>query len=245
MIDVYWSQYYCDGETGGTHLLSEPPELVAKDLIKGNHIKGAGFKMYSKCNAYIKFFQNTYVIKSNFDLDLQHTVDSNGNVGISSINKTQKFFDEKLSILFYEKEQQLIQPSIYTIFFSESDISISQSPAFFHNNDFTNNTVLAVGEMNISKWYRPLQPAFFMKNDTVDIKVGDALYYVKFNTDEKIRFRHYDTNDKLNRYHQECTFLKEFKSNIGLKKLYSMFTKRNYNKKILTEIKKNLTGDFE
>ena len=244
MIDVYWTSFAEMDK--GIDLLSQAPVLVTKDIKEGGHIKSNGFDEYTHCPSYAKFFQNTYVIKSNFDLTLEHNVDENGNVYVNLVGKSQDFFNKHITITDYEQEQQLIRPTIFNTFFTDKDVDIAITPAFLHDNGFIRNAMVPPGGMNISKWFMPLQTAFFMKSNRVDIKVGDALFYVKFDTSgEPIRFNHFEMSDKLKEYQKECLGVRNFRSNLGLSKLYNLFTKRNYNKKIMKEIKNNLTGDFK
>jgi hypothetical protein len=244
VIDVYWNSYA--EMSKGVDLLSTPPVLVTKDLREDGHIRSKGFEEYTHCPSYSKFFQNTYVVKSNFDLTIEHNVDDNGNVWVNLVGKDQQFFNNNITITDYEKEQQLVRPTLFNTFFSEKDVDISITPAFMHVNGFTENAMVPAGGMSISKWFMPLQTSFFMKSSVVDIKVGDALYYIKFNTGgDPIRFKHFDMSDKLKEFQKECLGVRNFKGKMGLSRLYNLFTRKNYNKKIVDEIKKNLTGDFE
>jgi hypothetical protein len=117
-------------------------------------------------------------------------------------------------------------------------------PAFYHDNDL-NNHYITSGKFNISKWFRPLYPNIILKGSKLKIEKGDALFYIKFHTNENINFKHFEQTEYLNSLSKDCLNVKSVIPHMGLDKLYKLFTRRNQNKKVLREIKKNLTGDFE
>ena len=241
MAEVYWS---FNADNINTDLIIEKPCNALVDLKKNKYFKGLDMKVYSKCSALPEYFKNVLVIKSLCDFTLRHEVDVDGNVVIKT-NKPQKFFDDNIQIETYEKEQQVIQLNWNWYFFSEEKIEISITPAFMHENNFTKNTTFLPGKMNISKWFRPIRPGFKMDTSEVNVKRGDALFYVHFNTDEKIDLKHFKWDGLIANYQSGCLHVKNLVERLSLKKLYDMFEKRNFNKKIMKEIKKNLTGDFE
>ena len=72
---------------------------------------------------------------------------------------------------------------------------INQLPAYYDNNDYTNKTNTITASFDIGNWFRPAgKPVFQIKKDvtTIDIKEGDALLYIKFNTTEKIKLIEFD-----------------------------------------------------
>jgi hypothetical protein len=248
MIDIFWTSYVGneDNRDGpGMDLLKQKLVPVIEDLKNDNHIRGKGFNGYTRCPSYPSFFKNTFVIKANYDLILHHTVDSMGNASLTTPKKRQEWFNENIWTTEIEKEQQLVQLFDWKIFLSDNDVSLSVMPAFLHSNTFTNNVLVLPGKMNISKWFRPVSPAFIMKSDKVELRHGDALFYVQFHTknDVSVNFKHFEYTEEIRKYEEECMSVKKYKPKMGLKKLYSLFIKRGYDKKILSKIKENLT-DF-
>ena len=65
----------------------------------------------------------------------------------------------------------------------------------YDNNDYTNKTNTITASFDIGNWFRSAgNPVFRIKKDvtTIDIKEGDALLYIKFNTTEKIKLIEFD-----------------------------------------------------
>jgi hypothetical protein len=237
MVDVYWT---CDNVNS---LLVEPLKSVVNDLKKNNFLFGEETKNYYKCPGYTNFFKNTFVIESSMSFELTHTINPNGSPNIG-VNRDQKFFDDNILVDKLSDIQQMIHINQFHYFFSEQDIEISVMPAFYHDNDL-NNHYITSGKFNISKWFRPLYPNIILKGSKLKIEKGDALFYIKFHTNENINFKHFEQTEYLNSLSKDCLNVKSVIPHMGLDKLYKLFTRRNQNKKVLREIKKNLTGDFE
>ena len=246
-MNVYWSylasnDFTKETQNHGADLLLERPTNVINDINKNNHIRSEAYLRYIKCPAYPEFFKNVYAIKCDTDFTLQHKIVNE--IATLTTDNSQEFFDDAFSIREYTKDQQLIQMNWNWMLFSDSDIDVSVMPAFLHDNNFVRNTTILPGKMNISKWFRPIQPAYIIHDD-IEVKTGDVLFYIKIHTKDKIDLKHFDMSKKLKSLSNECLGLKNFKPNLRFSKIYEIFTKRNYNKKILKEIKKNLTGDFK
>lgn len=236
-MNIYWSS------RGINPLLLEPPTNVLQELKKSNFLHGEETSGYYRCPGYTEFFKNMYVIKSTIDFELEHIVDDDGSRVV--INKDQNFFDENIFVEKYSKEQQMIHINSFLYLFSEKDVDVSVMPAFFHESDLYKEHYIVSGKFNISKWFRPLYPNIILKSNKLKIKRGDALFYLKFHTDESINFKHFKLNETILGFSVDCLNLKHNVSNMGFKRLYNLFMRKNYNKKIMKEIKKNLTGDFE
>jgi hypothetical protein len=75
-------------------------------------------------------------------------------------------------------------------FCANESVTLTVMPAFLHKNKFLNNINVIPGEFDISKWFRPCDFAFEIIDDSQELtfKRGDPLYYIKFNTNKKIKF---------------------------------------------------------
>lgn len=247
-IDVFWTFDSTDlqGESTkqnfGFDLTLQKPELVTTYLNKTSFFKSDSAKMYSRCPGYAEYFKNTYVIRSPSELNLVHSIeDQTPNI---SCKQSQYFYDNNLEIKAYEKEQQVVQLNWFWWFFTAENVEIQQLPPFFGGEKLNSKATFLSGQMNISKWFRAIQPAFIMNEKNIDISIGDPLFFIKFNTSEKINFKHFNMTSSIKEYSNSCVGFKRTKENMSLKRLYALFANRNYNKKIISEINKNLTGDF-
>ena len=232
-INIYWG---FEGASG-TQLLLEPLVPVLKDLKTNNNtIQGKGFEEYQRCPGYIKYFNNTYVAKAVSDLTITHSVHNN-EVRLEGNSLNLKVYPPTS----YDKDYQLIQIAWNWLLFSDTDIEVSQIPSTLHSTE-VNNVFSASGTMNISKWFRPIRPAFFMRrNSTINIKTGDALFYLKVHTHKPVQLKNFEVTEEVWKLAKDCTDVKDHKKRMSLKALYSLFVNRKYPSKVLRTIKRNLT----
>ena len=124
---------------------------------------------------------------------------------------------------------------------------LTQLPAFYDSNSFTNNTFSISGSFDIGRWYRPSgKPAFIIRPDSkkITIKQGDALLYVKFNTQDKIKLIEFDDREFIAMKERSpewvCGTLKRHTNSIlSLAKCYDLFDQYKMRRRILKTIKKN------
>ena len=115
-------------------------------------------------------------------------------------------------------------------------------PAYLEDNNLINNTTLFIGKYNCGKWYRTLNPCYIAKNNKIEVKRGDTLFYLKFHTNKKINLINYKFSNNLEEYMNSVLKVKDYVKNLSLNYVYNLFLKKRYNKRILKEIKNNLTG---
>lgn len=240
-IDIYWSNSYFESEVTELAffpLISLYKDVFDKDLNNFNQLDDKAkknLKRYIQCPASQKELKNIYVVKAPHDLQL--------------------FWDEKtdrlaakivkrknLNQLVHIRGKGLITIKWASTFFCKDNIEMSQIPAYYHDNDFINSTFLTSGKFNISKWFRHVDPTFIMKKRKINIKRGDALFYVKFHTNKKVNLKHFNMNEKLHHYENVTTSLKMDVPFLPLESAYELFLEKKYNSRILKEIKNNLTG---
>jgi|SaaInlStandDraft_5_1057022.scaffolds.fasta_scaffold85216_1 hypothetical protein len=238
-IKIYW------GFKGpaGSQLLVEPMVGVLKDVsVNKDTLSGIEYEEYKKCPAHIKYFKNTFVVKAFTDITLEHRVLVDGMATLSSPTHDQEGYNAHVDARIIENSDfQLVQLEWNMFMFTDKDIEVSQIPATIHVNPFLRDTIQVSGIMNISKWFRPIRPAFFIpKNGSVTIKRGDALYYIKVHSTEPLELIQFNMGEELENLANDCLLLKLHKSRASLKSLYGWFTKARYQTRVLNGIKKNL-----
>jgi hypothetical protein len=111
----------------------------------------------------------------------------------------------------------------------------------FEDNEITKRCKIIPGSFDIGKWFRPLEFAFYLKDEFDEFKVNydDVMYYIKFNTNEKIVFKQFIPNEQLNFYMNGCMNTTRYIEG-EYKTLNNFYKKFTYKKKVLKEIKRNL-----
>ena len=143
--------------------------------------------VFLKCPAHTDFLKNTFVFKSPIDISLH--IDVSDNVAkIWSNNLDQRIFEKLIDGRFLTKEESgnnqhpIIGIDFLNYFTADASTLLTVTPAYFHYNDFTNKTTIIPGEFDISKWSRPIECVFEVKQniESIEIKKGDAICYFKF-----------------------------------------------------------------
>lgn len=235
-ITVYWTNAL-EGFPSSELSHFSPNYKVRKHLIDrfSNVSEGDDIKNYFRCPSASKTMNNLYGIRSHRD----YRVEKIGSA-YSTSDVTKEQFDNNIRIR--NSASDLIDLKWPLLLFSEDELEIEMLPAFFENTEFSRETTLLPGGFDISKWFRSIEPSILHHKKVLNIKRGDIIYYIKFKTDRRIEFKHFEYTRELEKYHHSVTDFKYFKKNLPMKALYNIFREKKYNKRILKHIKSNLTG---
>ena len=227
---VYWANFGLLDRLQRTNLLVEPPVRIMQTFHKEISYDSGGFS-YKACSAAKNLFQNTFVIKSPFDVDAKITDN-----------------------IVYEKNQLITlrnptYENIYSveydfswIFFSEESVEIVQTPAYMHQTLASKYGIAASGSFDINKWLRPINATFNLHKDINEFKVkkDEPLFYLDFKTNRKVILKQFDLTLDLYNLANATAELKQFFPFESLETLYNRFTRSNRHKKVMQEIHKNL-----
>jgi hypothetical protein len=162
----------------------------------------------------------------------------NGQLGTDDFDQT--FFERHVNVKSLEKKLFSFQQS-FIFFTDEESLPVTMSlPPYFEDNNITDRCIVLPGELDIGKWFRNTDLAFYLKNDCDEFHIdeGEIYCYMKFHTDKKINFIQYRQTDKLNNLLLDVLRSKHNKKKIfSIEKFYSMFSSK---KMILKEIKENI-----
>lgn len=235
---IYWAGY---GEN------KNPPHVPSKYIPSINFLEPEKvFNMickeydgFTKCPAFTDHLKNVYSLKFPIDYNLSY---ENGMYTSDMYN--QDFYDSYILHRSPNLKKPLISIKSWYYFFTENEnLELSVTNAYFSDNDFTKKTFIIPGSFDIAKWPRPIECAFTLREDfkTLNMKRGDDYLYVKFNTDEKIKFKRFYMNEEIyNDYINmiSARHVKPFRK-IGLYYYYDLYIKSKYKKLLLKKIKEN------
>ena len=234
---VYWcipkSPYY---------LNFTQPEPLIKDInaLKESIVTTAPESDFVKCPAVHNHVRNTFVIRSPIDL----TFISDGKEVLTK-NYNQEIFDN-LFIIRDVPSGFLSLTITDAFFFTEEDCEMTLTGAYLSNNDASKYLSVLPGVFNISKWFRNIDFACFIRefNKEINIKQGDPLMYLKFNSKEPIVFKKFYYTKEIAEISsiviKQKVFQKEKSINTYLETVYNLFTKSKIKNRLLVEIKRNL-----
>ena len=233
MKTVYWSKFNLLSEVN-SQIFDLEPKPVHSEYVKkiGKPIDSSS--NWLSCPAVINYTKNTFFIKNPLDVSVR--INANNTVDAKTPGSAMllgiRDFNEKSIVLDY-----FINISL----FSESVISVSQISPYMEDN-LSKGSYLIPGKFNIGEWFRPLNASYFIKDKDVDfiLKKDDPLYYLVFDTDDKIEFKEFYYTDSLIEIVNSTVGLKRYKKNIPLMNLNDMFKEQKLDKIVLKEIKKGL-----
>ncbi len=238
MKTVYWAS---SPETDTNAYISElkysSPVNVLKDLKPAEFFGDTA----SKCPAIIDDCKN--IFKINSPIDFSVTFNNNFTKYETKYDYGNDFVHNFIGP-FNEGIIQLSSPTY--LFFCEEELTMTQLPTYYEDNNFVKNCMGISATFNISKWFRVVKPSFKFKKDsyTIDIDTNTALMYLKFNTDEKIKLVRFNASAIPDSIMLNLMSFKFQKKNplvpTKLSEIYHAFVKAKYHKIITNKIKENL-----
>jgi len=188
---------------------------------------------FLKCPAFTSLIKNTFVVRSNHDYEIQWDKEK---LNFKSSVYDQIYFNKYLNVRNIETGLiSYLQPNIFL--FAEKSLEMELFPAFMHNT--LNRHTVIPGKYNIGKHFRKLECAIqFFHSDTIKIKENDALYYIRFLTDEKIEFKRFMIDEKS--FQPLINYFIEKRKHVQRILPLKWYYDRSIREKILKEIKNNL-----
>jgi len=237
-IDIYWGGYMSLKHSElaiikPVPLFKEIYNNISKKDLDKESLKN--YQLYFKCPAAKKEHENIFAVKAprEFSFEWDPKLKKYSSKYITNPQILKQFL--------FVRGGAMASLGYFNYFFSEENIEMSQLPAYYNENNFVNSVFLTSGKYNISKWFRHVDPSFIMKKNKIDIKRGDTLFYVKFHTNKKVNLKNFNVTKGILDFAKKTTDLKLFEKNLALEKMYKIFCSRSLNKRILKEIKNNLT----
>jgi hypothetical protein len=233
MKTVYWSKFNLLSEVN-SQAFDLKPRPIHSEYVKNIGKPSDASVNWLACPAVTSYTHNTFLIKNPLDLSVR--INANNTVDAKTPGASMllgiRDFNEKSIILDY-----FINISL----FSESEISVSQISPYMEIG-LNQVSSLIPGKFNIGQWFRPLNASYFIKDKDVDfvLKKDDPLYYLSFDTEDKIDFKEFYYTDALAEIVNSTVGLKRYRKNIPLMSLYKIFKEQKLDKIVLKEIKKGL-----
>lgn len=231
-ITVYWA--CCEDQW----MMAEEPSSVAKAFYSKNIISEEyPSSQINYCPSFNKNLHNLFAIKSLYDYEftISHTIEGSFDVKSSYLN--QEFYNKHVKVR--DPVHKFFSFRNSYIFFADCDslnVTFYEYP-FLEDNNITERCMIVAGQFNIAKWFRNTEFAFYLKQDfdTFKIERGEVYSYVRFHTDEKIKFKQFRYTKLLKEYNEEGFALNGFMRTLS--NYYNFFKNKRF---ILQEIKKNL-----
>lgn len=237
MIDVYWSPWVSADIYDGMNMVYEdiyPLSRYYNTLMEKRNIHDN----FLKCPAHVNYTKNIYCLPQPFEINAVIDRDRITDIATNKASNLNHFYEIKSPSLL---DSCTININSSWIFFCEKSLVVESMPAFMHNTGLSKGGFYVPGTFDISKWFRPLDAAIQLWNNTTSISCnrGDPLFYIKFLTDEKINLKRFNLTQDIRNIANGCVQVKRYTTIKNLDKLYQMFTGRGKHKQLLKLIKEN------
>lgn len=225
---IYWSTNFTD--YGGDLSIIPPSNLFAE--MQAKH-KGTSADLYLRCPSAIDELRRTFVIRSPLDIRIYY---EDGHMACSDF--PEHVAREVIVPLSDDGTLFTIGPAISL--FSDEPLEIAQIPAYAHENPFSHIT-LTSGNFDIGQWLRPIVSGIVNpKHKTINIRRGDALYYIRLGSAKNVSWQRFEMSDKMHKYCNDAIQFKTIMPNRTLGHLYDLFNGSKRRNRVLSEIKSNM-----
>ena len=227
-INVYWACFEDEW------LRAKPPIEVKK-----LHFNTDAFQETEviRCPATRDFLHNYYGLKSIYTYDIHMDDDK-----LWSEQYDQTFFNNHVNIRSKTSKTKCLSfISRFIYFTDEESLLMSFEQPFLEDNSVNDTCIVFPGKFDIGKWFRPTDFAFRFKSKTnhFSVKENDIYCYLKFHTEEEIKFTQFRTSKAIFDFTLDVINARNNQPNKyrPLEYRYESFSTKNL---ILQEIKKNI-----
>jgi hypothetical protein len=235
-MDVFWSTVYpMEVYADYNMLYREPQPLLAELLAERGSENPHDF---FACPAFHLHAGNMFVIRSTLDANVAMSPE-----GFTPLDEKSKVSAQLFSFMHpTRKGYRTILFDHRMLFFSADPLTLATYPAYMHRTEVQAKLCYVPAAFDISRWLRPLQGTFEVPQQTSSIKIqqDDPLYYVKFETTEKVRLRRFQMTPELAGIAHGCVHYKLFRPRSSLERVYDAFTQAKLHRRVRKLVEENL-----
>ena len=231
-VVVYYCDYIPNLAFSPLEALELKKALGAMEIDKASNI--------GRCPAFKSFYENTYAFLS--PKNIKVWIDDNKT--LNWLVEPSRIDAHLHNLCIIRSEKTFSINNLMSIFWCEEELVAEQIGTFSCGTELESKTQTYCGSFDISKWFRPMETAYlFLKNEnSVSIKRGDPLYFVRFNTTKKVVLKQFRMTPKLSELFDTCVQFKSVDKSFHhkLSNYYDALFRRGYKKEITKAIKESL-----
>jgi hypothetical protein len=240
-ITVYWAPAKFTTVDESWNLAYAEPQPVLTKFIKSK-LPGSQIGL---CPSVKDLLANTFALTSNMDDQFKlfpqdekemeaHPVDAPlGQSKLAFYKPRESSFPGHVNVVY----------NLSWLFFASEPVTMRLLPPFFPASSFCDGALLAPGEVDVGRWFRPMNLDLHIPSSTkeVSIREGQELAYIEFITNKKIVFKRYSLTAYLHSIARDAINAPaRYGKNLPLEKRYRMFERAGLPDIVLSEIRKNL-----
>jgi hypothetical protein len=235
-MDIYWSTIYPMEVYADYNMLYKEPQPLIKELLPERGPDNP--HDFFACPAFHLHAANTFVVRSALGANV-----AVGPEGFAPLDERSELTVQLFSFLHPTRRgYRSILFDHRMLFFSERPVVLATYPAFMHHTEVQSKLDYVPAAYDISKWLRPVQGTYEVPEDVTALRIreDDPLYYVKFETNEKVRLRRFQMVPELHGMAHGCVHYKLFRPRSSLERVYAAFTQAKLDRRATKLIKANL-----
>ena len=244
-VVVYWAPSMFANEVESWNMLYPTPQLV-KSQLQSMHTDLK--RNMHACPALKDSLKNVYALKSAVKEDIDLPSDYLREIHLNEGTEPFPSFNNQIVRLNKERASSLIGYSnlcynLGWVFFSEEPLIANFTAPYMPASSPSPGAILACGEFDIGKWFRPFNFDYHIPLDNTSFKVeiGQDLAYVKFKTEKKVVLKRFSLNKVLFNYATETAqSSSRYSQFVPLLQRYEMAKNSKMTNLVLKEIKNNL-----
>jgi hypothetical protein len=233
--EIYWSPYFGDGLIDWSMLYEGEISTLYDNMRKEMCQDEEPHKNLFYCPSVRNLTSNIAVLKNTLQ---SHYKIEDGVAIHTSQHRIGSCVPRKPSLV----DRQHLEYGLSWIFFSEDNIEMTLSSPYFDTPNHMKYGNIVPGKLNISSWFRAINPEFVLKKNINEFKIeaGEDIAYLTFNTPKKLKFSRFELSSKLRTYAMACSTSTDWEKWVELEHRYERFDKSQMPKLVLNEIRKNL-----
>lgn len=197
------------------------PEPAFKSVVKDRDTSVE----YLHCPAVQKYYRNTFTLRCPVDLTLQVVTMPDGQKDLRTLEFDQDFYDLHITNRLHQnKFYSMASLEFGYVFMSETPLIMEMVPAMLGTANVTENIRIIPAAFDVSKWYRPVCPAFEIIDDRIPLrfKRGDIICNIRFNTEHNVVLNRVAIDDALKNSLTAFAKIKHYVPGNTLEKNYEM-----------------------
>jgi len=241
IITIYWSPASFTNQDPSWNMLYKAPESVFSKIKRARpqgemsvcpSMKGLLKKVYS--------FEST--IDDEFDLSAEYLSST------SSLSRNELMTTGSRVALAKARESNFdnfvdITYNLSWAFFSDEPVSARLTAPYFPSFSPVEGAMLAPGEFDIGKWYRPMVLDYHIpiKDSKFVVKKDQPLFFLELKTEKRIEFKRYTLTQELRHLMNESMqATNRYAQNQTLSERYKFAEASSLKERVLKEILKNV-----
>jgi hypothetical protein len=191
-------------------LFFQQPEPLFKEVA--DQYRGAEFL---ECPAVQQSCRNTFVVRAPFDITYTYNKETNT---LHTDRLGQQFFDSFCKV----RPDGAIETAPAYLFYSKQSVEMETLPVFLLKDKTVKGAQYIPGMFDIGRWIRSVCWNFFMEGEQLTVTKGDALFFIRFWSDDKVEFERVEHTGYLAKISNACVGVKHYEKKIPLETLYEM-----------------------